>query len=266
MSIQRPSDPRAPSTPPPEWQPSPEATLEHLYRLQTVAHLVGILSHELRGLLSPTSSYCQLALGALPPTHPLVPNLHEMLETNTQAIQLLNALQKFARSQLGPLVTLRPSVFLADILPRLRALLGPTVFVHLEHLAPDDLITTDPHQLEHALRLLVMRALTAMPHGGELRLRTDSAVIDANHTPTHVTPRHGTYTTISVTDTGFPLPPSKVRDFFDAPLSDPAQDPIEALHMATVATILRRLDGGISATSSPGQGTCITLFLPHPAR
>ncbi len=266
MSTQRPSGPPTPSVSPPEWQPSPEATLEHLYRLQTVAYLVGVLSHELRSLLSPTSSYCQLALGTLPPTHPLVPNFQEMLETNTQAIQLLNALQKFARGQLGPFVTLRPSVFLADVLPRLQAVLGPTVFVHLEHLAPDDLITTDPHQLEHALRLLAMRALAAMPHGGELRLRTDSAIIDANHTATHVAPRHGTYTTISVTDTGLPVPVSKVRDLFDAPLSDPAQDPIEALHMATVATILRRLGGGISATSSPGQGTCITLFLPHPAQ
>jgi signal transduction histidine kinase len=189
-----------------------------------------------------------------------------MLETNTRAIQLLNALQKFARSQLGPLVPLRPSVFLADVLPRLRALLGPTIFVHLEHLAPDDLILTDPHQLEHALRLLAMRALTAMPHGGELRLRTGSAIIDANHTPTHVTPRHGSYTTISLTDTGFPVPVSKVRDLFDAPLSNPAQDPIEALHMATVATILRRLGGGISAISSADQGTCITLFLPRQAQ
>lgn len=266
MSTQRPSDPSTPSAPPPEWQPSPEATLEHFYRLQTVAYLVGILSHELRGLLSPTSIYCQLALARLPPTHPLVPNLQEMLKTNAQAIQLLDALQKFARSQLGPLVTLRPSVFLADILPRLRALVGPTIFVHLEHLAPDDLILTDPHQLEHVLRLLAMHALAAMPHGGELRLQTDSAIIDANHTPTHVTLRHGSYTTISVTDTGFPVPVSKIRDLFDAPLSDPAQDPIEALHMATVATILRRLGGGISVTASPGQGTCITLFLPHPAQ
>jgi len=266
MSTQRSSDPSTPSAPPPEWQPSAEATLDHFYRLQTVAYLVGILSHELRGLLSPTSSYCQLALGTLPPTHPLVPHLQEMLETNTQAIQLLNTLQKFARGQLGPLVPLRPSVFLADILPRLQALLGPTIFVRLEHPAPDDLIPTDPYQLEHALRLLAMRALTAMPHGGELRLRTGSAIIDANHSPSHVTPRHGSYTTISVTDTGVPVPVSKVRDLFDAPLSDPAQDPIEALHMATVATILRRLGGGISVTASPGQGTCITLFLPHPAQ
>ncbi len=262
-----PTDPSSsPADPTATWQPSLQATLKHLYVFETIAHLVGILSHDLRSLLSPTTSYCQLALATLPPDHPLVPNLRDMLDANTQAVRLLESLQKFASAHFGPLVSLHPSVLLTDLLPRLRTLLGATIFIRLPEVVSDDPITTDPYQLEQALRLLAMRAATRMPEGGEVRLHIETAIIGPDHTPTHITPRHGTYTAISMTDTGSPIPPSELHTLFEPPLSNHTKDLLQYLQMATVAAILRRLRGGLSATSTAAQGTCITLFLPRTTR
>jgi two-component system NtrC family sensor kinase len=110
--------------------------------------------------------------------------------------------------------------------------------------------SADPDLLHRALSNLVLNAIDAMPHGGELTLRTAAA---GSGEP-------GAHVTISVSDTGSGLTPEECARLF-TPYYTTKQHGT-GLGLAIVQSVVSDHGGKISVESTKEKGTTFQIELP----
>jgi signal transduction histidine kinase len=111
-------------------------------------------------------------------------------------------------------------------------------------------ISADPDLLHRALSNLVLNAIDAMPHGGELTLRTAAASFG----------EPGARVTISVSDTGSGLTPEECARLF-TPYYTTKQHGT-GLGLAIVQSVVSDHGGKISVESTKEKGTAFRIELP----
>jgi signal transduction histidine kinase len=106
----------------------------------------------------------------------------------------------------------------------------------------------------NAMRQILLNLLTnavqAMPHGGELRLRTARAGHDRIR--------------IEVEDTGVGIAPENLNKVFDPFYTTKAPGQGTGLGLSVVHSVVRRYGGDISVDSVHGVGTTFRIELPCP--
>lgn len=107
----------------------------------------------------------------------------------------------------------------------------------------------DPAQIEQVLLALVMNALDAMPHGGNLLLRTRSLP-------------QSRQVEMQVRDDGMGIPPDLLPRLFEPFLTTKETGKGVGLGLAISKTIIERHGGEIEVESQPGRGTTFYVFLP----
>ncbi|HEU4322588.1 MAG TPA: HAMP domain-containing sensor histidine kinase [Roseiflexaceae bacterium] len=112
-------------------------------------------------------------------------------------------------------------------------------------LAPTPLVRINPIQLREVLTNLIMNAITAMPEGGTLTVRSF-----------HV----GASVCLQVSDTGVGIAREMQKMIFEPYVTTRWGG--SGLGLATSRTYIERMGGHIGVESAPGQGTTFTITLP----
>lgn len=102
----------------------------------------------------------------------------------------------------------------------------------------------DPHQLRQVFLNIIMNAIEAMPHGGELRVETAA---------------EGAVSRITISDTGVGLSKEDQKRIFDPFFSK--RDGGTGLGLSVVYGIVREHGGQIEVKSEEGKGTSFSVFL-----
>src|SRR4030095_804834 len=119
----------------------------------------------------------------------------------------------------------------------------------------------DRSQLEQVIMNLVLNARDAMPGGGELTIQTRNIIVSQNAgLPQLLEP--GTYVLLSVSDTGCGIDEETRQHLFEPFYTKKAFGQGTGLGLATVYSIVQRMDGHIRVNSSPGRGTTFEIYLP----
>jgi two-component system NtrC family sensor kinase len=111
------------------------------------------------------------------------------------------------------------------------------------------LIQCDPAQVEQVLLALVMNAIDAMPHGGNLWISTK--VLDL-----------GDEVQFEVRDDGTGIPPEILPHIFEPFLTTKETGKGVGLGLAVSHSIVERHSGRIAVQSTLGRGTTFTVILP----
>lgn len=119
------------------------------------------------------------------------------------------------------------------------------VRVHTALSAANPLCHVDPHLIKQALFNLMINAVQAMPHGGELIIRTQSG-------------RNGAI--VDIADTGVGITPENLERIFDAYFTTKKGG--TGLGLPTARRIIEEHRGHLTVTSEPGQGTNFRVELP----
>jgi PAS domain S-box-containing protein len=121
----------------------------------------------------------------------------------------------------------------------------------------------DGKQLELAITSLVHNAREAMPDGGTIRIRAAEAEVteempgpDAELTP-------GRYVMISIADSGIGMPPEHEARAFEPFFTTKAFGQSAGLGLPAVYGFAKQSSGHVELSTSPGQGTTVTLWLPR---
>jgi len=115
----------------------------------------------------------------------------------------------------------------------------------------------DPSQVAQVIQNLVLNAIQANPHGGNITV--DAALLDlADGAHPHLT--EGPYVRVRVCDNGPGIPPDILPRVFDPYFSRKRQG--RGLGLAVCHSILAKHGGHIEVSSTLGQGACFTLHLP----
>jgi two-component system cell cycle sensor histidine kinase/response regulator CckA len=239
---------------------------EHLLkaqRVESIGLLAGGIAHDFNNLLTSVLGNASLAMKAVPPNS----TAHEMLESiiasGERAAHLTGQLLAYAGkggSWPGPLdlsETAREAVELAR--PAIAERIGLKSELN-NNLPP---IRADRSRVVQMITNLLINAAEAIEAGpGAISLRTDLLTVPEGEPPVaavgEVQP--GTYVALWVHDTGPGINSEVIPRMFEPFVTTKFTG--RGLGLAAVAGIMRRNHGAVLVSSSPGEGTTLTVLFP----
>jgi CheY-like chemotaxis protein len=206
--------------------------------------------------------HSELAIEALPPDHPVRPDLAEIQATCQRAAALTQQLLAFGRRQVLRPEVLEPSAIITGMEPMLRRLIREDIELVLLPAPAGARVKVDPGQLEQVVMNLVVNSRDAMPNGGKLTLGTAIEELDDSYAGRFVALAPGPYFMLSVTDTGIGMDRQVQARMFEPFFTTKPQGKGTGLGLATVYGIVKQSGGQIWVYSEPGHGTAVKVYLP----
>lgn len=145
--------------------------------------------------------------------------------------------------------TLDVDSVVASLTPMLRRLMGPSIRMTVHTEAGAGCVLASRGGFEQILMNLAVNAADAMPHGGELRVRTYRETFDGEE-----------HLCITVADTGHGMSSTTVANIFMPFYTTKAHG--TGLGLATVRDCVTEANGTIEVDSTPDVGTEFTLRFP----
>ncbi len=226
---------------------------------------VATLTHDLRvPILAAIQTLELMANGAVGPMNEKQLELARMLVTNNQdLLSLVNTLLDIYKYESGQKQLLRLPVPMAavcqQVLNQLQAM-ATSKEKSLTLLAPKELppVTGDKQELQRVITNLVGNAIQHTPANGSVTLRVDVAPHPFNPktTPAGIA--------IAVEDTGRGIPPDDIPKLFMrfAQGTRQVRSSGSGLGLYLSRQIVARHKGELTVTSTVGQGSCFTVWLP----
>lgn len=239
-----------------------EIELMHARKRETVEVLAGGLAHDFNNLLTVILGNIGMVKGELDPAGGEYLFLNEAEKACLRSQRLTDLLITFAKG--GQPARLPGDIGAAAREAVFAAAAGSAVRVEVE--LPEDLwpVAFDPEAMREVFSHLAANAREAMPGGGILRVsgkNLEPAPGRANPAPG---PLAGPSVYLRVSDTGRGIPPEQIDLVFDPYFSTKERGGQRGMGMglALVSAIIRKHEGHIAVTSTPGRGADFHLHLP----
>lgn len=227
--------------------------------LQERRELVASVSHELRTPVAVLYSYLESMRARWQEQLPdeLKHDISVMENETAQLQRLLEDLFTLSRAEVGGLEINRKSIELQAVIRRAAAAVAPMLWqtskVELVVELPSELpsVLTDEMRLEQILHNLLRNSLRHTPPGGII-------AITAAATGEHVV--------VQVQDTGEGIAPEHLphiwERFYRADAARSRDQSGAGLGLALVKELTEAMGGRVDVTSTPGQGSTFSVFLP----
>ena len=239
-----------------------KAQLRQSQRMEAVGRLAGGIAHEFKNLLMGISSYAEMLQMKLGPDHPQFETANELLQCVDRAARLAGQLQTFGRRQSLEIQPTDLNALVSESKHFLEHLLGEHIEMTLDLSGEPAIADVDPSQIEQVLTNLAINARDAMPHGGQLAIKTrvtsiDDLIIRQSHDL-----NQDRYVEISVTDTGSGMDEATVHQIFEPFFTTKGSDGRMGLGLSVTYGIVRQHKGYIHVRSRPGEGSTFLVYLP----
>ncbi|MBI5494857.1 MAG: response regulator [Deltaproteobacteria bacterium] len=233
-----------------------EDRYRHAQRMEVVGQLAGGVAHDFNNLITSISLTATVVRDDLPPASPLRDDLQEIHSACERGARLTRQLLMFSRRQAGVPEPVDLSALLQGMQVMLGRLLGEDVNLHIE--TPDGRcpLLADRGSVEQLVLNLALNARDAMPEGGSLTLRVETA-----ERPDRVGgARDGICLTVRDTGVGMDAV-TRARAF--EPFFTTKGTKGTGLGLAVVDAVVRAAHGRVELDSAPGAGTTFRVFFPR---
>jgi nitrogen-specific signal transduction histidine kinase/CheY-like chemotaxis protein len=235
-----------------------EKQLLRTQRLESLGTLAGGIAHDLNNLLLPILMGVTL-LKRFDPNEPSRKAIENIERSVKRGSELVKQVLLFARGG----ETARASVQIAEIVREVEAIVISTFpkDIRIEvSLAPDlHSLNGDATQLSQVLLNLCVNARDAMPHGGHLLI---SATNDGSGGMNQLLHNGGPHVVLEVTDSGEGMPKEIIDRIFDPFYTTKEIGKGTGLGLSTAQGIIASHGGFISVSSTVGEGSTFTVYLP----
>jgi PAS domain S-box-containing protein len=238
-----------------------EAEVHQLQRLDAIGQITSGIAHDFNNLLSVVLMNARLLSG------------NNVNSDDQESLQLIRAaaqrgvnltaqLLAFSRKQRLEARVLDLNSKIVAMSNLLNATLGGTAQLNLTLAADLWPALVDPTQIESTILNLVINARDAMGAGGSLTLETFNAVIEKEPVGPGE-PDPGQYVGLAVRDTGAGIPDEILPRVFEPFFTTKAPGKGSGLGLAQVFGFAKQSGGGVQISTSPGEGSTVTVFLPR---
>ncbi|MDD2046071.1 two-component system sensor histidine kinase NtrB [Pseudomonas putida] len=232
------------------------AQLFQAQKLEALGQLTGGMAHDFNNLLTIIIGSARLALNSKDPQRSQR-LLEHILDAGERGTQMTQQLLSFARHKALKSARIQVSVLvesirllLVHVIPK-----GVELQVQLEPGLQD--IEVDGGQLQMVLLNLIFNARDAVGNEGVIRLSACNCQLNGE-----VEDLHGAFVRLEVSDNGRGIAPNVLPRIFEPFFTTKAFGKGTGLGLSQVYGFTRQSNGAVSVTSEPGQGTCMTLYLP----
>ena len=242
-----------------------ENALFQSQRMELVGQLTSGLAHDFKNQLASLSMGLELMGREIKRSESerLARYFDICKESLERATSLSENLLLFARSRPRKLERVDPNQTLIGMASLLRRELGASITLTLE-LAPDaSFLRANRQQLESAIVNLAINARDAMPEGGKLVIGTANRSLDrSNFLPHNANFMPGRYMAFSIRDSGSGIADDMLQHIFTPFYTTKEPGKGTGLGLTMVRGFVTDMNGQLSISSSPDQGTCIELYFP----
>ena len=233
-------------------------------KMEAIGLLAGGVAHDFNNHLQIILGNAEMILGKLTPTHPVVPDLHEIQKAARHSADLTRQLLAFSRKQLILPVVLDLNAAIAGNAKLLSRLLGENIQLELA-LDPEPCpVSVDASQLDQLLANLAINARDAITGRGVISVATARRTFEAASDREACLPvPPGDYVVLTFRDNGAGMTPEVLAHIFEPFFTTKGLGKGTGLGLATVYGIVRQNNGTITAASVPAQGTTFTIHLPR---
>jgi PAS domain S-box-containing protein len=241
-----------------------EAQLRQAQKMEAIGTLAGGVAHDFNNILAAIIGYTELALHEVEEGSKVQRQLGKVLQAGFRAKDLVNQILTFSRKheqerkyvQIGPI--------LKEILKFLRASLPTTVDIRSSLLDSLAMIHADPIQIHQLVMNLCTNAAYAMrDNGGVLDVILSRVQVESSTPGAARNLKPGPYVKLTVKDTGHGMTPEIMERVFDPFFTTKGKGEGTGLGLSVVYGIIKSLEGTISASSTPGEGTTFEILLPR---
>jgi PAS domain S-box-containing protein len=222
-------------------------------RLVSLGEITASMAHEFNNPLGIVMGFTQDLMSETDPSHPHYRSLRIIDEESKRCEKIIRNLLQFARPKS------------TDFCPTdVKQIVEKTLGLVTNHLYKQKIETitqiednlpkiyADPQELEQVLVNLYFNAIDAMPDGGALTVGAKLG-LGTSGVPQEVI--------ISVSDTGFGIPPEDLPKIFQ-PFFTARKKSGLGLGLPICDRIIKNHGGRIKVESQPGQGTTFEIYLP----
>jgi PAS domain S-box-containing protein len=240
-----------------------EEALANARRLEAVGQLAGGVAHDFNNLLHVISGYLEIARDCIGDE-----TARGFLDRARSAAEKGGALNQRLLS-LARKRSLKPQrLNLNERVQDIATLLATTVGEHISvttELAADLWPTlADPGEIDSAILNLAANARDAMPGGGNIRISTSNATLDAAAAAKlHLDARPGGYARLAIADDGPGMPADVLAKAFEPFFTTKGQGVGTGLGLASVASFAKQTGGFATIESASGQGCAVSVYLPR---
>ncbi len=238
-----------------------EAQFLRVQRMESIGTLAGGIAHDLNNVLSPILMAVDLLrMKTADPTSLGV--LATVEASARRGADMVRQVLSFARGMDGQRLPLRAKDVLRDIGHILQETFPKNIRCSTRTGADLPLLSGDATQLHQVLLNLCVNARDAMPHGGSLEVRADTAEIDEHYAAMNPGAQPGTHVVFTVTDSGHGIPAEMRDKIFDPFFTTKELGQGTGLGLSTVLAIVKSHGGFIQVQSAPGEGTVMKVYFP----
>ncbi len=236
--------------------------LRHTERLATLGQLSAGMAHELGTPLNVIAGRAKLICSAELEPEDASRSARIIGEQAERMTVIMRQLLSFARRGKAR----KQTVDLNAVLRGVQPLLEPTAHEKRIDLVINETtvplqVHVDPGQLQQVLLNLTLNAIQAMPDGGEITLNSSNApdVIP----PENIEQKDATWVKLKVCDQGIGIEPERLRQIFDPFFTTKDVGQGTGLGLSIAHGIIEEHGGWIEVESTPGEGSCFSVYLPQ---
>ena len=239
-----------------------EAKLRQMQKLDAVGQLTGGIAHDFNNMLAVVIGGLELAKRRLSDGGDVERHLDSAAEGAARATALTRRLLAFARSEPLAPQAVSPSSLVAGMSDLLDRTLGDGIRVDARDESADGHVWVDVHGLENAILNLAVNARDAMEGRGTLSIVTGRVRLRAGAIGECAA---GEYLTIAVRDSGCGMSADVLERVFEPFFTTKPVGRGTGLGLSQIFGFVRQSGGEVGIVSVEGEGTVVTLYLPHHA-
>ena len=240
--------------------------LEEQYRqaqkMEAVGQLAGGIAHDFNNMLQVINGYSEMALESLVENPPVKEYLTEIVKAGERATSLVCQLLAYSRRQVLNMSYIELNDVITSVLKMVKRVLGGHIILDFQAQEPIGLVYADAGQIEQIIMNLCVNARDAMPDGGTIRIKTSTAVFDADFCKSNLWAKPGHYISVTVIDEGFGMDENTLKHAFEPFFTTKDIGKGSGLGLSMVLGLVQQHGGLVKAYSEVNKGTKIEIYFP----
>ena len=240
-----------------------ERGLRDSQKAEAVGFLAASMAHDFNNVLGAIVGYAEIARTQVEPDARVTTTIDGLLAASERARQLVRRVLTFDphRSVRHGAIAVEPIA--NEALALLGTGLPPAIKITPPAPGTAGLIKGDATEVHQVIMNLCTNAVRAMPRGGELTVRVETAQVDQPRDLTLGRLQAGCWLHLSIRDTGIGLAPENLHSIFDPFYTSRAVgEEGSGIGLTVVRNIVSSMGGAIEVQSAPGAGTTMSVYWP----
>jgi PAS domain S-box-containing protein len=239
-----------------------EAQLRQVYKMEAIGTMAGGIAHDFNNILTIIVGNADLAKFVTKEDSPGSKNIDRILEASGRAKEMVGQILAFSRQAKQDLLAVKPHLVFTETLRLLRSTIPSTVQIQQKIDPQCRTISADPTQLNQILMNLCANAVHSMDEKGVLKISLHEVELGEEETSLKGNMQPGTYTMLSVSDTGKGMSQEVKERIFDPFFTTKEVGEGTGMGLSVVHGIIEGHGGLITVDSTPGEGSTFKVYFP----